>query len=175
MTTTLTATGISFPTAGQELIGVATTLEATTGTDDTVAMTPLKVSQAIAALNTVLLGTLTTTSGSTQTLSGLVLTDYKFIFMTFNAVSMTAATYFRVGGASGPFSFSITVSSATINGHCNIDLQSGIGSLSTDDNAGSIGQFTAGLTGITNASTSVSVIANTGTFDAGSIRVYGVR
>jgi hypothetical protein len=48
MPTKLTATGISFPTTGQDLAGVATTLQATTGTDDTVAMTPLKVAQAIA-------------------------------------------------------------------------------------------------------------------------------
>ena len=48
MPTKLTATGISFPT-NDVLAGVATQSQATTGTDDTVAMTPLKMAQAIAA------------------------------------------------------------------------------------------------------------------------------
>jgi hypothetical protein len=47
MPTKLTATGITFPN-NDVLAGVATTVEATTGTSDTVAMTPLKVAQTIA-------------------------------------------------------------------------------------------------------------------------------
>jgi hypothetical protein len=48
MATKLTATGITFP-SNDVLAGVATQSQATTGTDDTVAMTPLKMAQAIAA------------------------------------------------------------------------------------------------------------------------------
>jgi hypothetical protein len=161
---------------------VASQAEAEAGTDSTKLMTPQRVSQAIAVLSptyidTVLLGTLTTTSGSTQTLSGLVLTDYKFIFMTFNAVSMSAATYFRVGGGSGPRSYATSGSGDSLNGHCNIDLQNGIGSLSTSETGTTVaaGLFSANLTGFTNASTSVSITTNTGTFDAGSVRIYGVK
>jgi len=167
----------TFTQSGERALSSQAQAEA--GTDNTTVMTPLRAAQAIAVLSpayvdTVLLGTLTTTSGSTQTLSGLVLTDYKFLFMTFNAVSMSATTYFRVGGVSGPFSASIG-NSGTLSGHCNIDLQNGVGSLSTDDNSGAIGQFTAGPTGFTNASTSVSITSNSGTFDAGSVRIYGVK
>jgi len=165
----------TFTPTGQRALSSQAQAEA--GTDNTTVMTPLRAAQAIAALtpaNTVLLGTLTTTSGSTQTLSGLVLTDYKFLFMTFNGVSMSTSTYFRVGGVSGPFSVNIATSSS-ISGHCNIDLQNGVGSLSTDDNSGTIGKFNAGPTGFTNTSTSVSITTNTGTFDAGSVRIYGVK
>jgi hypothetical protein len=162
----------TFTPTGQRAL--ASQAQAEAGTDNTAVMTPLRVSQSIAALSTVLLGTLTTTSGSTQTLSGLVLTDYKFIFMTFNGVSMSTSTFFRVGGISGPFSVNIATS-LSLRGHCNIDLQNGVGSLSTDDNSGAIGQFTAGPTGFTNASTSVSITTNTGTFVAGSVRIYGVK
>lgn len=167
----------TFTQSGERVI--ASQPQAEAGTDNTTVMTPLRAAQAIAALtpayvDTVLLGTLTTTSGSTQTLSGLVLTDYKFIFMTFDAVSTSVTTYFRVGGVSGPFSANIG-SSETLSGHCNIDLQNGVGSLSTDNSSLAVGQFTAGPTGFTNASTSVSITANTGTFDAGSVRIYGVK
>lgn len=158
--------------------GIASQAEAEAGIATDKLMTPERVSQAIAALspeNTVLLGTLTTTSGSTQTLSGLVLTAYKFLLMTFNGVSMSTTTYFRVGGVSGPSSDVLSGSGNTLSGHCNIDLQNGIGSLSTSENTGSAGLFKAALTGFTNASTSVSITANTGTFDAGSVRIYGVK
>jgi hypothetical protein len=159
--------------------GIASQAEAEAGTATDKLMTPQRVSQAIAVLSpayidTVLLGTLTTTSGSTQTLSGLVLTDYKFLFMTFNAVSMSVSTYFRVGGGSGPASVTTPNNAATLSGHCNIDLQNGVGSLSTAQNAGT-SNFDAALTGFTNASTSVSITTNTGTFDAGSVRIYGVK
>lgn len=168
----------TFTQSGERAI--ASQPQAEAGTDNTTVMTPLRAAQAIAALSptyvdTVLLGTLTTTSGSTQTLSGLVLTDYKFLFMTFNGVSMSTTTYFRVGGVSGPSSDTLTSSGNTLSGHCNIDLQNGVGSLSTDENTGGSGLFTAGPTGFTNASTSVSITTYTGTFDAGSVRIYGVK
>jgi hypothetical protein len=167
----------TFTPTGQRALSSQAQAEA--GTDNTTVMTPLRVAQAVAVLSpayvdTVLLGTLTTTSGSTQTLSGLVLTPYKFIFMTFNVVSMSGSTYFRVGGASGPASVTTASASATLSGHCNIDLQNGVGSISTAESGAST-KFDAALTGFTNASTSVSITVNTGTFDAGSVRIYGVK
>jgi hypothetical protein len=70
----------------------ASAAEAEGGTNNAKLMTPLRTAQAISALSTVLLGTLTTTSGSVQTLSGLVLTDYKFLHFTLNAVSTSGST-----------------------------------------------------------------------------------
>ena len=142
--------------------------------DNPIAIAEGDASVPVGLLPTRLLGTLTTTSGSTQTLSGLVLTPYKFLFMTFNAVSMSTATYFRVGGGSGPTSVTTAGNANTLSGHCNIDLLNGVGSISTAESGGST-KFDAALTGFTNASTSVSITTNTGTFDAGSVRIYGVK
>ena len=116
----------TFNTSGTPAI--ATQAEAQAGTDNTKMMTPLRSSQAIAALGgaTTLLGTLTTTSGTSQTLSGLVLTSYKFLVVSVNAVSNNSATSSLLLNGTA---FAVLTSGSVANtgsGGGFIDLTSGI-------------------------------------------------
>jgi len=124
-----------------------------------------------------LLGTIPTTSGSSVTLSGLDLTGYKQLQFFLQGVSGTldTASYLNLNGW--------PVSYTNINGVTNnatgsgiIDLASGIFSSCTavvySTVIGSYGG--GGLSGLTTASTNITFTISAGTFDAGSIIVYGV-
>lgn len=152
--------------------GIASQAEAEAGTATDKLMTPERVSQAISALSTVLLGTLTTTSGSVQTLSGLVLTDYKFLHFTLNAVS-TSGTTGTIG--LGPITdlFGPAAGGSSVSGMACVDLGNGVATASTKLSADS--RVGTGASGYSTATTSVSVNVSAGTFDAGSIRIYGVK
>ena len=152
--------------------GVASQAEAEAGTDSTKLMTPLRTAQAISALSTVLLGTLTTTSGSAQTLSGLVLTDYKFLHFTLNAVSTSGSTG-TIG--LGPITdlFGPAAGTSSVSGMAWVDLGNGVATAPTKLAADS--RVGTGASGYSTATTSVSVNVSAGTFDAGSIRIYGVK
>lgn len=117
------------------------------------------------------LGTITTTSGTTQTLSGLVLTGYKVLRLVFRGVSAGASGAFSIGSFS-PGSWSNSTQQA--GGFVDIDLASGdaVALLSGYNGAGLPAAWlgATGNTGITNASTSVTVTSGT-TFDLGSITV----
>jgi len=119
-----------------------------------------------------LLGTLTTTSGTTQTLSGLTLTGYKALFFSFNAVSCTGSGQITING-----SYNV---SAYLGGAAETAIGTGWLDLSNGVVAGSIASqsypYVAGsVTNVTTASTSISFNSPaTTTFDAGSIKVYGV-
>lgn len=108
-----------------------------------------------------LLGTITTNSGTTQTLSGLTLTGYKFLRVVFRGVSAAFAT-------SGSF---LIAGVTVISGAGTSQPTRGIWTIDLSDgtiNAGS----TAASTGITTASTSISVSAGN-TFNGGTVLVYG--
>jgi hypothetical protein len=125
-----------------------------------------------------LLGTLTTTSGSTQTLSSLTLTSYKQLVFEWNGVSHNAGTgqIFSIGAGSVITNVS---TSNLVWGMVTVSLLSGVASpiltrnstlpaaLSTD---AQISQ-----TGYSTATTSVSVSVSSGAFDAGAVYVYGVK
>ena len=126
-----------------------------------------------------LLGTLATTSGSSVTLSGLTLTSYKQLLCVWSGVSVSGASgkillnsYF-VGYAS------ISAETQTGVGHLWIDLAGGVFSSNSGntfyaiDNP--IGQTNVGFAGVTTASTSITFTLSASTFDAGSIRIYGVK
>jgi hypothetical protein len=152
--------------------GIASQAEAEAGTATDKLMTPERVSQAISALSTVLLGTLTTTSGSVQTLSGLVLTDYKFLHFTLNAVSTSGSTG-TIG--LGPITdlFGPAAGGSSVSGMACVDLGNGVATAPTKLSADS--RVGTGASGYSTATTSVSVNVSAGTFDAGSIRIYGVK
>lgn len=123
-----------------------------------------------------LLGTLTTTSGSTVTLSGLVLTPYRFLKCVFNGTgSNSNSTSHQIGGA---VVVSLPLSSDRAWGVVEIDLFNGTGfSVMSINNANpnGVGGAVFGLrTSLTTASTSVSAVSSA-VFGAGSIRVYGVQ
>ncbi len=125
------------------------------------------------------LGTITTTSGASQTLSGLTLTDYKFLRLTYKAVSPNAAANFYIDTTA-----SIVVVASNANnifrGVIELDLSDGTYSanlalVASSGLASAASAPYAGKTGITTASTSVTVGVSSGAFDAGSIEVYGVK
>jgi len=129
-----------------------------------------------------LLGTLTTTSGSTVTLSGLNLTSYKQLVIEIVGVSSTSATDFLYMFAT--YNTQITQSlSAAANvwhGLINVMLDTGIYVSTVVPSA--VGVIMGGTptqivykSFLVNASTSVSFSTNSGNFDAGSIIVWGMK
>jgi hypothetical protein len=130
-----------------------------------------------------LLGTLTTTSGSSQTLSGLTLTSYKQILAVFKLVSSNATSGIILSSGIG---LTITDNGAAAAGICGTmlyDLTNGIltTNASAGINAGSTNQAVIGSawaavtnSSITTASTSIT-FGSAGTFDGGSILIYGVK
>lgn len=122
------------------------------------------------------LGNLATTSGSTATMTPLVLTRYKFLRMVFNGVSPSSGpASINVGGQS----VAVTVAAAdTLRGFVDIDLTTGtgtstLGSIGTGASAAAASRVIN--TTITTASTSVAVATTSGTFDAGSVDFYGMN
>jgi hypothetical protein len=133
-----------------------------------------------------LLGTITTTSGSTQTLGSLVLTDYKQLKLVFNGVSSSSGSgSYRITDPDSTELSLGSVSSTTSNRICGIttiDLNSGVlvhigwnATPSSTPNIGSGQTPVAGKTTFSTATTSVTINLSIGNFDAGSILVYGVK
>jgi hypothetical protein len=158
---------------------IASQGEAEAGTNTTKLMTPERTKQAIDALasseSMTLLGTLTTTSGTTQTLGGLTLTNYKFLYLSFRGVAIDDDEGgIRVGSTDVVFVQSNDV--VFLHGIVTVDLNNG--STSGGGVASTPGTFftSAGASGITTASTSVSVsVSSAPSFYAGSIAIYGVK
>ncbi|CAB4138431.1 hypothetical protein UFOVP330_49 [uncultured Caudovirales phage] len=151
---------------------LASQAEAEAGTDNTKLMTPLRAAQAISALSTVFLGTITTTSGTTQTLSGLDLTPYRFLLAFINAVSAGTTTNLLFAGVD---TGKVITTTQSATGMILVELASGIAAA----NVGGVGTantsaFISINTAVFNATTSVSVSAASA-FDAGSVRIYGMR
>lgn len=156
---------------------LATQSEAVAGSNNTKLMTPLRVAQAVDALGMTLrlLGTLVTTSGTTQTLSGLTLTGYAALLIFVDGVSNDAAVarHLRLGGQQ--VSMSNAFGASAFNGQISVLLGSG-GAVSLVSPAGSDSTVRFPNVGITTASTSLSFTWDgAGNFDAGKITVYGVK
>ena len=125
-----------------------------------------------------LLGTLTTTSGATQTLSGLNLTTYKTLVIYVNNVSMSASAQIRLN------SIAITqgtgASGNSVWGACFVDLSIGTfaaissATVSSTGTLSNTGVTNNGNCGVTSAATSLVFSPSAGSFDAGTITVYGV-
>jgi hypothetical protein len=127
-----------------------------------------------------LLGTLTTTSGTTQTLSGLTLTNYKEIKVVVNNVSATADANLRINTLQ--IAASTGGSGNSIWGHTTVSLVDSVFSsllFTANTTSGTVRANSsisvAGKISLTTASTSIEFSWNTGNFDAGSILVYGVK
>lgn len=131
-----------------------------------------------------LLGTLTTTSGTTQTLSGLTLTSYKQLYISIDRVShsnaatgstlrlealnMTPIILYPDFGY-GVISIDLE-NNGTFTSVCADNATSGIISAGVSTGA------RAGESGITTSTTSLTFDWSTAsTFDSGTIKVYGVK
>jgi hypothetical protein len=122
-----------------------------------------------------LLGTITTTSGASQSLPSLVLTSYKFLRLVWNGVSHTTSAFLLIGNSTGDDVQCCTAfaGGSTLKGIMDIDLNTGIGTF-VGDATGTL-DFYSFDSAITTASTDISVAPSAGSFDLGSIRVYGVK
>jgi len=119
-----------------------------------------------------LLGTLTTTFGTVQTLSGLDLTDYKFLKVVADDVGNSAGVdrVLRLNG--------FTISEDTnlrVRGFAEVELSSGIISSGIRE-PGSSNYTRVTSSNLSNADTSLSFTwSGSASFDEGTIRVYGVK
>ena len=122
-----------------------------------------------------LLGTLTTTSGTTAVLSGLILTGYKQLEIIINNVSFTGTGTLTLNGV-----VLGTAAAATQSYWGQIVVDLNVGSFASNigigtSTTGTISNTTfggaTGNTGITSSSTVLTFAG--GTFDAGTIYVYG--
>lgn len=159
----------TYTTLSNALVGVgakpfATTIQALR--DNPLAIAEADPTVPAGLLPTVLLGTLTTTSGTVQTLSGLVLTPYKgIIYELINPdISVTSSSIALSGGPVFTVGTGIGAAYGVI--HCYF----GGAYSGTASTQGQTGSFT-----VTSSSTSVSATAGGGTFAGGSIRVYGFK
>jgi len=154
------------------------TLPDATGTLATTADIP-------AAGGMTLLGTLATTSGSSVTLSGLTLTDYKLLYYVVDGVGITTANDdLCIETASFDFAIGRSVGGSPyliyLDGF--VDLNAGVSTSGIANNySGSSFWSQSPLkaggrpSSYTTASTSISFLCRTSTFFAGSIRIYGVK
>lgn len=142
----------------------------------TVDVDALSIAGVAASFNLDLLGTLTTTSGTTQTLSGLTLTSYKALLVVIDGVSHDNGSARNLRLSGNRISDASATGTATFDGFAVIALTSGrclstVGN-STVTDTGS--ENTA--SGITTSSTSMSFTWDgTGNFDAGKIHVWGIK
>jgi hypothetical protein len=172
----------SFPNglsvASAALTGVPTAPTAAVATNTTqIATTAFVLANVPAAGGMTLLGTIATTSGTTVTLSGLTLTSYKELKVWINAVSLATSN------ASALFlnSLAITPSLSSLAsgwfgvGWLNLATGNGVFTTNTGLNAAGSATSFGSVHGLTTASTSISFQTAAGTFDAGSITIYGVK
>lgn len=141
--------------------------------DNPLAIAEADPSVADSLLPIVSLGTLTMTSGTTQTLSSLVLTPYKELHIFWDNVS-------HGSGSSQTFSLGGTTVSTSVSGAASmhgcqiIDLSTGAG-ISIIGDGGASGHVVALNTAITTATTSISISVSAGPFDGGTVKFYGAK
>lgn len=134
-----------------------------------------------------LLGTITTTSGTSASLSSLTLTGYRQIQFVFNGVSSTAtvsSVMLRILDQNGTSSLDVgefsNSANNTMSGIMTLDLFTGVFVSSIfRANAGTpssgSGQIFSGITTFSTSTTSFTFNISSTAFDAGSIRVYGIK
>jgi hypothetical protein len=117
------------------------------------------------------LGAITTTSGASASLGTLTLTGYTFVELWFNAVSHSGATTdWLIGNStSDDVIFASNISgSPSESAYVKIDLSTGIGFTVIN---GAVEAFDSALS---TASTTISIAPQGTSWDAGSVRVYGI-
>lgn len=147
-------------------------------TYDTSAGTVKKVKPSNLASGATYLGSITTTSGASQSLSGLTLTNYKVIELWFMSVSHNsgAAIGFQVGNSTSDdvTCTDSTGAANTCSGILKLDIVNGVGVFAGNDST-SVGEgMSKGITShpITTSSTAISVAPVSASFDGGVIHVY---
>jgi hypothetical protein len=162
------------PIASPTFTGTPAAPTPSPGDNDTSLATTAFVTAAIAALatgGTTYLGAITTTSGASASLGTLTLTGYKFVELWFDSVSHSGATTdWLIGNSTSDdvvFASDISGSPAE-SAYVKIDLSTGIGFTAIN---GVAEVFDSALS---TASTTISIAPQGTSWDAGSVRVYGV-
>lgn len=176
--TTSTGTGNTVLSASPAFTGTPTAPTASGGTNTTQLATTAFVQTAVAGVSTnslTLLATLNTTSGTSQTASGLTLTSYKTLYITITGISASTAisTALQLEGIdlTGSGNFNGTNN----KGFVNIDLTTGIGVPQILRGAANVGVAIFDSS-IGTGTTSLTFAWNGGhSFDAGQILIYGVK
>jgi hypothetical protein len=160
---------------------LASQAEAEAGTDANKLMTPLQTKQAITAQvvpgGMTLLGTMTTTSGNSQSLTGLTLTNYKMLQLVFNGVSHSFGSSVTLSLGSAQLISGVTASDA-VYGMVWVALVNGLSVplLVRNSLPANLSNNSQDLTGYSTATTTLILDLSSGAiFDAGSVYVYGVR
>lgn len=117
-----------------------------------------------------LLATVVTTSGTSQSATSLVLTPYKFLRCVVNGVSFSGSAHLRIDAVQ--CSAALTVATNTLFGVIDLDLGNGVFGSTVGQSGGNVAF--GGATSYTTATTTVTFSPSSFSFDAGSIRVYGV-
>ena len=170
-----TAASTYAPLASPGLTGVPTAPTAAANTNTTqIATTAFVQSSFVGAAKWTLLGTIATTSGLSQSLSGLSLGAYRFLYFNVVNVSASGTANLNIGGRR--FGGPLGAGTDSFYGGAFVELMSGLGVMlpfsSLQDGTAS-GGITGG-TGYTTATTTVTVGLNAGTFDGGSVAVWGI-
>lgn len=120
-----------------------------------------------------LLGTVITASGLSQSLTSLNLTPYRFLKCVVNGVSMNAgSSLLLIDGQSA--SAQTATAAGLLYGVIDLDLATGVfgSSVNASDSITSVSR--GGDTSYSTATTTIT-FSSLNAFDAGSIRVYGVK
>lgn len=125
---------------------------------------PAWTSQTVSGMT--LLATLATTSGNSVPTGTLNLTPYRKLFISLNGISASAGTIGVL--LNGITFFTLGTAASTSSAWADIDLATGIGLKATASVPSSDAM------GITTATTVLTFTTSSGTFDAGSIQIYGV-
>lgn len=122
----------------------------------------------------VFLGTITTTSGASQSLGSLSLGSYRQLYLVFDGVSSTNAAAYTLDGVTATKASGTAAGS--VSGYLNLDLTTGIfNSITFGTGVGGQDGATWGDTSYSTATTSITVAPTAGTFDAGLVQVYGIK
>jgi hypothetical protein len=174
LTTTTTGVTVTGLVSGDTIGGamVSTDVSADTGSTTKVPCVDAVETAIAAASPTTLLGTITTTSGATQSLGSLSLTGYKSLRCVVDGVSFStgAQLTFNSINVSGSTAGAATV----IHGIVDLDLGTGV-SVGMVGVSGSNSNVYSANTSYSTATTSITFGASSGNFDAGSIIVYGIK
>jgi len=165
------------PIASPTFTGTPAAPTAAAATDTTQIATTAFVQQELAAApsggGAILLGTISTASGASASLGSLVLTSYKFIELWFNGCSHSGSNdHWRIGNTTSDdvqMTDSMGVGSA-FSGRVKIDLATGVIIADIDDKTRNYTSCP-----ITISSTQITIAPNSGNWDAGSVRVYGIK
>jgi len=174
LVTTNTGATVTGLVSGDTIGGamVSTSVSSDTGSTTKVPHVSAVEAAIAAASPATLLGTITTTSGATQSLGSLTLTSYKSLRCVVDGVSFSTGAQLTLDSinASGATAGAATV----IHGIVDLDLATGVAVGMVGVSGSNSNVYTAN-TAYGTATTSITFGASSGTFDAGSIRVYGVK